>query len=133
MLASCYRNETCKPFYIGEFKIDTSIISNPKCLDYIKRYNWDIVKLVSKENGKYFFETNDERLKECEGKWWVSSANIDGDCIGHIKQNNLKGDVSKPPFYISIKIAGESYTLPFQKIDSNDNFVKRSAASTIKK
>jgi hypothetical protein len=114
-IVSCYKNETCKQFYIGEFRIDTNIISNPKCLEFVKLYRWDTVKLVSKTDGRYFFETKDKWLKECEGEWWVGSANMDGDCIGHVKQNNLSGEVAKPPFYISIKLLGESYTLPFKK------------------
>jgi hypothetical protein len=122
-LTSCYRNETCEPLYIGEFRIDPSIISNPKCLEYVKQYNWDTIKLISKDNGKYFFITDDVRLKECEGKWWVSSANVDGDCIGHIKQKNLKVDVSVPPFYIAIQVSGEGYSLPFRKLDSTGNFI----------
>jgi hypothetical protein len=123
LFASCYRNETCKHLYVGEYKIDTSIISNPKCLNYVKLYKWDTVKLVSKEDGKYFFETNDTKLKECEGEWWVNSTNIDGDCIGHIKQNNLEGSVSVSPFYIAIIISGEGFSLPFKKIDSGGKFV----------
>ena len=122
-LASCYRNEECKPFYIGQFKIDTSIISNPACLNYVKKYRWDTVKLISGDNGKYFFETDDKMLKECEGKWWISSNDIEGNCFGHVKQKNLNTDIMGMAFDISIKISGESYSLPFRKIDSAGNFV----------
>ncbi|OJW35405.1 MAG: hypothetical protein BGO54_02235 [Sphingobacteriales bacterium 46-32] len=114
--SACYRNEECKPFYIGRFKIDTSLISYPKCLELVKSNNWDTVNLISRENGVYYFETNDRRLKECEGKWRVASANLDGECIGYVKQNNLMGEVSVPPFYIAIKIDRESYSLPFKKV-----------------
>lgn len=132
LLVSCYRNEECKPFYIGEFKIDTSIISNPACLNYVRKYNWDTVKLISNANGNYSFETNDERLKECEGEWWTSSDDIEGNCFGHVKQNNLERDIMGMAFDISIQIAGETYSLPFRKIDSLGNFIRPVASPVTK-
>lgn len=125
VMQACYTNKTCEPLYIGDYKIDINYISHPACLAIVKQYRWDTVRLTSDEGGKYFFQTNDPRLKACEGEWWVSSANIDGDCIGHIRQKNHDGDVSKPPFYISIEIEGEAYTLPFRKVNSSGDFVNQ--------
>jgi len=125
-LSSCYRNERCKPYYLGEFKINSNLITNPSCLNYVKEYKWDTVKLVSNENGKYFFETLDKQLKKCEGKWWITSNDIEGNCFGHIKQKNLESDIMGIAFDISIKINGDTYSLPFRKIDSLGNFVQPS-------
>jgi hypothetical protein len=127
ILVSCYRNETCRPYYIGEFRIDTTQIGNSQCLVYVKKYRWDTIKLISKDNGKYFFETEDERLKECEGKWWTSSNNIEGECFGHIKQKNLKADISKMAFDITIIISNEAYSLPFRKVNSTGKFIRPSS------
>ena len=123
LFASCYRNEECKPFYVGKFKIDTTIITNPTCLNYVRQYRWDTVMLISQDDGKYFFETSDKALKECEGTWWITSNDTEGNCFGHVRQNNLKGDIMGMAFDIRIKIFDEAYSLPFRKIDSVGNFV----------
>jgi len=123
-LVSCYRNEECKSFYIGRYKIDKSIISNLECLGYVNKYSWDTVTLISGDDGRYFFDTNDKMLKECEGKWWITSNDTEGNCFGHVKQKNLKTDILGMAFDIRIKIHGQAYCLPFRKIDSAGNFIK---------
>ena len=63
-------------------------------------------------------------LKECEGKWWITSNDVEGNCFGHVKQKNIKTDITGIAFDIRIKIFNEAYSLPFRKIDSTGNFVQ---------
>ena len=131
-LSSCtYTNKECVPFYIGKFKIDTNLISNPKCMTYVKQYQWDTVNLISNSDGKYYFVTKDPMLKKCEGKWWTTSNDTEGNCFGHVKQKNMGTEFITMPFDIWIKIEGESYSLPFRRVDSLNQEVSNKATTAI--
>ena len=120
---SCYyKNENCKPYYIGEFKIETNLITDSSLLEYTRIHKWDTVKLISRKDGKYFFAGADN-LKECEGVWRTNSNNLEGNCFGHVKQKNMENEFIRSPFDIWIKISDKTYTLPFRKIDSSGNFL----------
>lgn len=114
--SSCYQNNSCRDFYIGDYKIDTTQITQLELKSYVINKQWDSVRLVSTDKGEYYFDTKDAELKKCEGKWWVTSNDLEGNCFGHVKQANRRGSVSTMAFNISIDINKQSYTLPFRKI-----------------
>jgi hypothetical protein len=113
---ACVDNKECVPYYIGVFQIDTNATGNPKWKEYVREFRWDTIKLISTADGHYKFNTLDKRIKDCEGNWFTTSNNIEGNCSGHIKQNNMATSFNSNPFDILIKISGEAYFLPFRKI-----------------
>ena len=122
IISSCfnYKNETCRPYYIGTFTIDTNNLH----VDYkniILQQGWMSVKLISDSTGNYYFNTNDPILKMCEGTWYTRSDNLDGECIGYVKQNNLRAEHTSG-FSIAGKIDDSiNFILPFmQQIGENN-------------
>lgn len=118
---SCRQNENCKVYYIGEFRIDTSLITTIQAKKYVIMNRWDTVLLISDEKGSYSFLTEDRALKECEGSWHVKSTDMEGNCFGYIKQNNRSQSTIRIAFDIWISISGDAYFLPFRKIRANDS------------
>jgi len=115
-LNSCVHNKTCTKNYIGTFSIDTNLI-NPEHKKTIHEKGWDTVRLVSDSAGNYQFNTNDEILKKSEGAWYTKSNDIEGNCIGYIKQKNLKQAISVSPFDVIIFINDTtSWRLPFRRV-----------------
>jgi hypothetical protein len=92
-----------------------SAISN-----FVASRHWDTVLLVSEANGRYYFKTNDRILKKCEGYWFVESDNLEGDCVGYIKQNNLRKPVPVAPFRIAV-LDSLRFSMQFFQIDSVDS------------
>jgi hypothetical protein len=116
-----YKNETCKPSYIGTFLIDTNLVTNKIIKRQIIANHWDTVKLISGSNGKYFFRSDDLQLRSCEGKWYVKSNDLEGNCFGYVKQNNMNSTFISMPFDIWIIIDNETFTLPFRKVSNVSN------------
>jgi hypothetical protein len=117
LFTACVNNKECTPNYIGVFRIDTSAIGNSKCKEYVQQFRWDTIKLISTADGDFTFSTSDKRIKDCEGRWFTTSDDIEGNCFGDIKQKNMDLETIRSPFDILIKISEEAYFLPFRKID----------------
>jgi hypothetical protein len=113
---SCVHNDTCKKDYEGTFKLNLSDLKDTIIKNWIRQRHWDTVLLISKPDGKYYFNTTDQKLKECEGTWFTKSDNLEGDCIGYIKQNNLEHSSPVGPFIISI-LDSLRFSIQFVKID----------------
>ena len=115
-LNSCFQNDSCRPDFIGTFIIDTAGLES-RHQSIIQKHSWDTVKLVSDKFGKYYFNTDDSILKQCEGTWRISSNNMERDCLGSIKQKNMKEPINVYSYRISIRI-GDSidFSIPFKKV-----------------
>jgi hypothetical protein len=114
-LQSCYQDYTCRQDFIGTFSVYLPHVDSVYH-EIIYERGWDTVNLTSKSNGDYYFNTDDPILKEIEGSWHTESINIEGDCIGYIKQHNLRAAVPVAPFYLSVFILDSiKFTLPFRK------------------
>ena len=97
-----YKNYSCKKDYQGTFKMKMSYFTDSSISDFVKRRHWDTVLLIATADGEYSFKTNDPRLKVAEGQWSVEGDEIDGNCFGYIKQNNLRQPVGIGPYIISL-------------------------------
>ncbi len=115
---SCYKNDSCKTNYFGIFKIDTFNISNNFVKELIKKNRLDTITLISTEKGKYYFQEKIPLLEGCSGNWHTESNNIEGDCTGYIRQQNMDREFARMPFDILIRINNETYVLPFRKVTS---------------
>ena len=115
-LAACSRNDTCKKDYQGIFKVNMSYFTDSAIAEFVESRHWDTVSLISDSNGSYYFNTSDKTLKESEGYWFVESDNIEGECIGYIKQNNLKHPVPVGPFVITI-LDPIKFSIQFVKVE----------------
>jgi hypothetical protein len=116
-LTSCFNHvdKNCARDYIGVFQVDTTFSPEPiKRLIFTK--GWDTLHLFSYKNGRYHINTNDPLLKDAEGRWYTESKNIEGDCIGYIKQKNLSTAIPKAPFILTIKDT-ITFSIRFMKVD----------------
>ncbi len=116
LFASCYENKTCQPYYVGIFEIDTSLMVGLTQKEFVLNHKWDTAKLISNEKGIYFFNISDKILKQSEGIWYSKSNDIEGNCFGYIKQNNLNEAFIRSPFDIMVIVDDTTrFTLPFRK------------------
>ena len=74
------------------------------------------MKLISDSSGNYHFTSTAPILKKCEGKWYTSSDDTEGNCIGYVKQKNLKEETTG-----AFSIVGEiedtvRFIIPFKKV-----------------
>lgn len=120
---SCVHDDTCKKDYEGTFKLNLSYLEDTAIKNWVRERHWDTVLLISEPDGRYYFNTTDQKLKECEGTWFTKSNNVEGDCIGYIKQNNLDHSSPVGPFIISI-LDSKRFSVQFVKTDSLGNAPK---------
>lgn len=115
VLTSCVRNNSCQDDYVGTFYVYMPHVSH-KYKDLVKERDWDKVKLISRKNGSYSILTDDPILKQSEGTWETESNNLEGECIGYIKQRNLRRAVPVAPFYLTVFVSDTvKFTLPFRQ------------------
>jgi hypothetical protein len=103
-LESCfyYKDDSCAKDYIGTYRLDTTF-SNNIARRIVKERQWDTTILISNSDGNYYISTTDPLLKEAEGTWYTKSNNLEGECIGYIKQNNSNHAISGGPFILTIR------------------------------
>lgn len=117
-VSSCtYTNKECDVNYIGSFKIDMRLIKNKKLLAIVKGRKWTDALLQSDSSGRFLILTEDPLLKKSEGKWETSSTEIEGTCVGYLKQKNRGDKFSAHAFDVWIAIGNDAYIIPFRRID----------------